>query len=202
MGFRAVIGQVAFVECTVPCGAGRVSTHADTRTVSGIVVRTEPLTLDLACDEVEDAGAVRVTVCGGGERWEVEGRASVLAEGRVAIEPLVAPHGRDRRRWPRRNVRLGLTLHVWNRAAGELHPHPARSVDISCGGLCVVTPAPMARGSEPMVIVPLPGGTQVMARAEVLDGAEDGNGWRYRLAFRDLRPIDVDRLAAFVASSE
>jgi PilZ domain-containing protein len=169
--------------------------------VSGVVTNADPLTIGVPPGSVEDGAALRLTLWGAGDRWEVEGTAAVRGS-RLTVASIASCRRRDRRRWPRRAARLGVTVHVWDRAVAELHPHPARSVDVSCGGLCIVTGAPMATGSEPTVIVPLPGGTQVMAKAEVLEGSEERGGWRYRLAFLDLRPVDVDRLAAFVASTD
>lgn len=200
--FRPVVGQVALIECDEPTPAGaRGTTHAVARTVSGVVTKADPLTIDVPRGSVENGAALRLTLWGAGDRWELEGTAAVRGS-RLTVASLAACRRRDRRRWPRRPVRMGVTVHVWDRSGAELRPHPARSVDVSCGGLCVVSPAPMAPGSEPTVIVPLPGGTQVMGKAEVLERSEEGSGWRYRLAFRDLRPVDVDRLAAFVASTD
>jgi len=50
----------------------------------------------------------------------------------------------------------------------------------------------------PTLVVSIPGGDAMMLSAEVLDTREDGGGWVCRLAFRDVRPRDRQRLVAFV----
>ena len=100
----------------------------------------------------------------------------------------------QRRRWPRRRMDMPVT--VCPVAEGlRLEGVPGRTIDISVGGLCVETLRPVEGEGDPMVILSLPDGTSMVLGAATV-GVEDlGDGWRYRLAFRDVEAHDVGKLA-------
>ena len=66
------------------------------------------------------------------------------------------------------------------------------------GGVRLETPHRLEVGGVPTLVLSIPGGDAMMLSAEVLEAREDGGGWVCRLAFRDLRPRDRQRLGAFV----
>lgn len=72
---------------------------------------------------------------------------------------------------------------------------PGRTIDVSVGGLYVETLRRLEGEGDPMVILNLPDGTTVVTGTATIAAEDHGDGWRYRLAFRDLDPEDADRLA-------
>jgi len=113
-------------------------------------------------------------------------------EGQVTDSSPCDGVGTERRSCPRRLVRLGVTVY------GSDTPDPAHCLDIGAGGVRLETPHRLEVGCVPTLVVSIPGGDAMMLSAEVLDTREDGGGWVCRLAFRDLRPRDRQRLGAFV----
>jgi hypothetical protein len=103
-----------------------------------------------------------------------------------------AHHSSERRAGERRAVRIGVTVF-----AGD-ESNAAHSLDLGVGGLRLLTAHRLGAGARPTLVVPLPGGPPVMTAAEVLETSEDGEGWVCRLAFCGLRPLDLQRLHAFV----
>lgn len=186
-----VPGQVALVEAADGRGGA----------VTGIVARAQPLTLDVREGSIGDGVDVRITICGGGSRWLIRGTVAVVSPGRLAVDPVIARQRGERRSSPRRQVRLGLSVHE-SQAGSDAGPVAAHSVDVCPGGLRIETPHRLELGAHPMVIVSLPGGSTVMSRVEVLDRAPAPAGWSYRLAFRGLRVVDAGRLAAFAESED
>jgi hypothetical protein len=100
--------------------------------------------------------------------------------------------GAERRSFPRRLVRLGVTVY------GGDTPDPAHCLDIGAGGVRLETPHRLEVGGVPTLVLSIPGSDAMMLSAEVLETWEDGGGWVCRLAFRDVRPRDRQRLGAFV----
>lgn len=101
----------------------------------------------------------------------------------------------QRRRWPRKRLDLAVTLCPVE-SGSHMEGVPGRTIDVSVGGLCVETLRPFESGEDLMVILRLPDRTTLVAGASTV-GAEDvGDGWRYRMAFRDLDDDDSARLAA------
>ena len=104
----------------------------------------------------------------------------------------------QRRKWPRRPMDLQVTLCPV--ADGRrVEGIPGRTVDVSIGGVCVETLRPVHAEHEPMVILSLPDGTSIVAGATTVEVEDLGDGWRYRLAFRDLDAHDAGRLAGLTA---
>jgi hypothetical protein len=110
----------------------------------------------------------------------------------VELDPAEPPI--ERRASPRRPVRMSVTVYVGDESES------AHSLDLSVGGVRLETPHRLTAGTRPTLVLPLADDGPVMAVAEVLETTENGEGWVCRLAFRSLRPLDVHRLTAFVAS--
>jgi len=79
---------------------------------------------------------------------------------------------------------------------------PAHTVNVGVGGVCLETPHRLVVGAPTTLIVLLPGGEPLMVDAEVCDTREDGGGWVAHVAFRDLRPRDLDRLASAMRAAD
>jgi hypothetical protein len=106
-----------------------------------------------------------------------------------------SPVETERRAGPRRAVRLGVTVY------GSDNPDPAHCLDVGAGGVRLETPHRLEVGVVPTLVLPIPGGDALMLSAEVLEATEDGRGWVCRLAFRDLRERDRQRLCSFVSGT-
>jgi hypothetical protein len=105
----------------------------------------------------------------------------------------------QRRKWPRRRMDMAVTLCPV--ADGmRVEGVPGRTIDVSIGGLCVETLRPVEGEGDPMVILSLPDGTSIVSSAATVAVEDLGDGWRYRLAFRDLDPHDAGRLAALTTA--
>ena len=105
----------------------------------------------------------------------------------------------QRRRWPRRRLELRVTL-CPVKGTSRLEGVPGRTVDVSVGGLCAETVRPVEGDGDPMVILDLPDGARIVAAAVTVAADDLGDGWRYRLAFRDLDSDDAGRLAALTGA--
>jgi len=193
--FEPVPGQVALIES--PGGAHQP--------VTGIVVRARPLTIDAAGASgvgSSDGAVVEVVLCGGGARWRVGGTAAVGPDGLLTVDPVTRVELVERRAGPRRLAWIGLTILPLENERADPAPWPAHTVDIGAGGIRLETSHRLAPGERATVIVPLPGGSPVMCAGRVVATDAVRDGWCHRLAFSELRSVDADRLAAFVASPE
>lgn len=105
----------------------------------------------------------------------------------------------QRRKWPRRRMDMPVTLCPV--ADGmRVEGVPGRTIDVSIGGVCVETLRPVEGEGDPMVILSLPDGTSIVSSAATVAVEDLGDGWRYRLAFRDLDTHDAGRLAALTTA--
>ena len=113
-----------------------------------------------------------------------------------AVTDAVAGGQVERRRSIRRALRLGTTVYTGDR------PDPAHTVNVGVGGVCLESPHRLVVGAPTTLIVLLPGGEPLMVEAEVRDTREDGGGWVAHVAFRDLRPRDLDRLDSALRAAD
>ena len=105
----------------------------------------------------------------------------------------------QRRKWPRRQMDLPVTLCPVSDAA-SVHGVAGRTVDISVGGACIETLRAVEGEGDPMVILRLPDGTTIVCATSTVAAEELDDGWRYRVAFRDLDSGDASRLEALIAA--
>lgn len=182
-GLSDLIGATALVE------AGE---EEATGLVSAVEGSTVTVTLD---DDTFPAGAPTavVSVFAPDALYRLTGPA--VRTGRELVTGEDATLERiQRRRWPRRHIDLPVT--VCPVADGvRLEGVPGRTVDVSIGGCCVETLRPVEGEGDPMLILSLPDGTTVVSGASSITSEDLGDGWRYRLAFRDLDAHDAGRLA-------
>ncbi len=183
-GLTGLVGLSALVEAD-----GRETTGG----VSAVEGSEVTLTLDDDSLAPGDLPVVVVSVFAPDALYRLEGRATVTGRELVtradsAVERI------QRRKWPRRPLDLPVTLCPV--ADGlRIEGVPGRTVDVGIGGCCVETLRPLEGEGDPMVILSLPDGTTIVSGTSTVDSEDLGDGWRYRLAFRDLDAHDAGRLA-------
>lgn len=185
-GLAQLTGQTALVE------TGGTEATGSVTSVEGSVTIT--------CDQDHwpsgELGDVTVSVFAPDALYRIAGWAKVDGL-EVTMRADAAVERIQRRKWPRRRMDLAVTLCPV--ADGRrLEGVPGRTVDVGVGGMCVETLRPVEGEGDPMVILSLPDGTTIVSLTSTV-GIEDlGDGWRYRLAFLDLDPHDVVRVADLV----
>ncbi len=186
-GLTGLVGLTALVE---------VGGNEMTGVVSAVDDSQVTVTLDDGGPEPGELPAVVVSVFASDALYRLEGRATVagrelVTAGDSSIERI------QRRRWPRRRLDLPVTLCPV--ADGlRIEGVPGRTVDVGIGGCCVETLRPVEGEGDPMVILSLPDGTTVVSGTSTVASEDLGDGWRYRLAFRDLEAHDAGRIAALM----
>ena len=183
-GSSSLVGVTALVEVGEEEATGLVSAADD----SVIAV-----TLDADASIPQGSLVVQLSIFAPDALYRLTGRAEL--SGRDLVTGGDAPIERiQRRRWPRRRLDLPVTLCPL--AGGvRLEGIPGRTVDLSIGGCCVETLRPVEGEGDPMVILGLPDGTTIVSGTSSISTEDLGDGWRYRLAFRDLETHDAGRLA-------
>lgn len=183
-GSSSLVGVTALVEVGEEEATGLVSAADD----SVIAV-----TLDADASIPQGSLVVQLSIFAPDALYRLTGRAEL--SGRDLVTGGDAPMERiQRRRWPRRRLDLPVTLCPL--AGGvRLEGIPGRTVDLSIGGCCVETLRPVEGEGDPMVILGLPDGTTIVSGTSSISTEDLGDGWRYRLAFRDLETHDAGRLA-------
>lgn len=183
-GSSSLVGVTALVEAGEEEATGLVSA-ADDSVVA--------VTLDADASIPQGPLVVQLSIFAPDALYRLTGRAEL--SGRDLVTAGDAPMERiQRRRWPRRRLDLPVTLCP---VAGgvRLEAIPGRTVDLSIGGCCVETLRPVEGEGDPMVILGLPDGTTIVSGTSSISTEDLGDGWRYRLAFRDLESHDAGRLA-------
>jgi hypothetical protein len=184
VGLETLLGQTALVE------AGSVEATGTVTAVEGGFVT---VTCDHECWPAGEARHVLLSVFAPDALYRLSGKATadgqeVVGEENMAFERI------QRRRWPRRRMDLAVTLCPISEGA-RIGGIPGRTVDVSIGGVCVETLRPVEGNGDPMVILSLPDGTSLVVSTSTVAVEDLGDGWRYRLAFRDLDANDTARLA-------
>lgn len=184
-GLTGLVGLTALVEVGGSEMTGQVSAVEGTRVT---------VTLDDGGLSPGEQPAVVVSVFAQDALYRLEGRAQLTGRELVtsddnAIERI------QRRRWPRRRMDLPVTLCPV--ADGlRIEGVPGRTVNVGVGGCCVETLRPLEGEGDPMVILSLPDGTTIVSGTSTVASEDLGDGWRYRLAFRDLEAHEAGRIAA------
>ena len=181
-------GQTALVEGDKLEATGTVSGVKD----AGLIV-----TCDQECWPAGETRNVTVSIFAPDALYRLTGPA--VADGtEVSCDPGVSLDRIQRRKWPRRRLDLAVTLCPVEDGT-HLEGVPGRTVDVSVGGVCVETLRPVGGEGDPMVILRLPGGATIVSGASTVAVEELDDGWRYRLAFRDLEAADAARLESLTA---
>lgn len=167
---------------------------------TGVVSELQEGTVTVICDgdpwEGTEMASVQVSVFAPDALYRLTGAARVSGS-EVTVGPGCAYERIQRRQWPRRRLDLPATvcpLEAGHRLAGV----PARTVDVGLGGVSVETLRPLDGEDNPMLILNLPDGTTIVTLTTTVAAEDLGDGWRYRLAFKDLDSHDRYRLAGVV----
>jgi PilZ domain len=184
----SVVGSTALVE-------------VDQVEATGTVVEADGAYVAIVCDQAAWTGGSRqvaVSIFAGDALYRLSGLAT--ADGtRVSCDPGIDVQRIQRRRWPRKRLDLRVTL-CPVKGTARLEGVPGRTVDVSVGGLCVETIRVVEGDGDPMVILDLPDGAQIVSAAATVAAEDLGDGWRYRLAFRELDSDDAERLAGLTGA--
>ncbi|HMC40376.1 MAG TPA: PilZ domain-containing protein [Acidimicrobiales bacterium] len=167
---------------------------------TGAVTAVDGGCLTFTCDEESwsgtDVGVVQASIFAPDAMYHVSGEAMIKGLD-VIMCPETTIQRIQRRKWPRRRLDLPVTVcpvEDGRRVEGV----PGRTVDVGVGGVCIETLRPVEGEGDPMVILSLPDGTSIVSLTSTV-GVEDlGDGWRYRLAFRNLDAHDSGRIAELV----
>jgi hypothetical protein len=168
----------------------------------GTVTSVTDGALIVSCDQPVWSGPeprpVTISVFANAALYRLTGKAQadgndVIGDAALAVERI------QRRRWPRKRMDLPVILCPVEEGS-RLEGVPGRTVDISLGGVCVETIRAVEGEGDPMIILNIPGGGAIVSGATTVAVDQLEDGWRYRLAFRDLDPEDIDRLAALLAA--
>jgi PilZ domain-containing protein len=185
--FPARLGQVVLVE-----------DGADA--VTGLVVGTDDgeVVLDLTSSADNLLGDVHVSIFAPEALYRAQAAATRDGSGRLVLAKVRDVEMIQRRRWPRREMAIPVSLMALD------DPAPAgvqgETVDVGIGGTCVHTRDPLPAGADPMVTLTLPDGEPLMLPARVVFCRHVVDGWDYRLAFCDLDDADAAQLAELVSA--
>jgi hypothetical protein len=168
---------------------------------TGLVTSVEDQLITIACDQeccpTGETRQVSVRVFAEDALYLISGQATANGTNLVC-DPDVAIERIQRRRWPRKRMELLVRLCSVENGA-HVGGVPGRTIDVSVGGVRVVALRELEGEGDPMVILNLPDGSTIVAATSTVAAEDLGDGWRYRLAFRDLDGDDADRLAALTA---
>lgn len=197
VSFRPVTGQVVMLE---PLEDDLVE-----RCLAGVVTAGESaqVTIDLgaATARLTPGSEVVVSVFGADAMYKLHAAVQPAAAGVVVLDPVYDVERVQRRRAPRRPLRLGVTLVSTAESDPDVLRVAGRSLDVGVGGLRVQTVRALPKGANPIAIMSVPHGAPLMLPTRVVSAHEAEDGCEYRLAFTNLRPADADRLAVLVGSA-
>jgi hypothetical protein len=163
--------------------------------VTGRVSEVGPASFTLTIDQSLPPGAVdpvAVSVFAPDAMFRLVGPA-VVSGADLIVGEAVSVERIQRRKWPRRTLDLAVTLCPVSEGL-RMEGVPGRTVDVGLGGCCVETLRRLEGEGDPMVILSLPDGTSIVTGTATVSVEDLGDGWRYRLAFRDLDDHDAGRL--------
>lgn len=168
---------------------------------TGTVTSVDQAGLTVTCDhkswEGTEIGVVQVSVFAQEALYRINGPA-LIRELDVISAPEAGVERIQRRKWPRRRLDLAVTVCPvvdGRRVEGV----PGRTVDVGVGGLCIETLREVPGAGDPMIILSLPDGTSIVSLTSTVGVENLGDGWRYRLAFRELDAHDAGRLSEVVS---
>ena len=197
VGYRPVAGQIVMVE--------PVDEQLAERCLTGVVMPSsdDRVTIDLGASGAKllEGSEVVVSVFSSEAMYRLHGAVHPTGRSMVALDPLHEIERVQRRRSPRRALRLSVTLVSTAESDPDVSRVAGRSLDVGVGGLRVETVRPLPDGADPIVIVSVPEGAPLMLPTRVVTADVGEDGCEYRLAFTRLRPTDADRLALLMGSS-
>jgi len=190
-GFNPRVGEVLLLE----------RDDADAEPLTALVadvVGDEILAELTGPDRVVDPGTMLVSVFAPEALYRVTVTAGYDDDGRLRLAGLRHLETIQRRRWPRREMVMPVSLIPADDAApiGVL----GETVDIGVGGTHVTTERPLPGGTDPLVALTLPDGEVLVLAARVVHATTEPGHCDYRLAFQDLDDRDTAHLAELVTA--
>jgi len=191
--FRTRLGQVVLIE--------RLDV-ADVEPMTGVVLESRTtgiVALDLMAEPTEtlDGASVLVSVFAPEAMYRARATLRVGEGHRAELDAVEPEEAVQRRRWPRRQVTLPVSVIAVDDAA------PAgvtgETLDISVGGVRILTHAPLPAGSDPLVAITLPAGDVLMMLGRVVHSSQSQDTFTYGVVFPDIEGDDAARLSELVA---
>jgi hypothetical protein len=153
--------------------------------------------------DIADGTEVMVSVFSPEALYRIRAGVRWVDPSRLAIDPVHDIEQIQRRRWPRHELHLDVTLIVLaDDVTGSPDPGAkgvaGRTLDIGMGGLRVGTSIPFSAGTTVSVTLMLPDGVPLVARATVVASVARNGSFEHRLAFDQLDDLDTTNLAALL----
>ena len=193
--FQPTPGQAALVESEPPSGAGLEGAAP----VTGIVDRRTDGVLrvsGVASADLVDGSAVLISIFAPDALWRVRGTARWESPGTLVIFPVHDEERIQRRRWPRHEVHLDVTLACLD--GDEATGVTGRTIDLGMGGLRVETRRRLPPGADVTVFLALPDASSLVERAAVVSSHVTAGRYLYGLAFDRLAEVDAGRLRSLL----
>jgi PilZ domain len=197
LSFHPTVGQVALIEPDDPASAGNGSSGAAT----GVVASGRDGALNLigvAWPHSTDSSRVVVSIFAPDALYRLRATAHWGDSGQLAIEPIHDVERIQRRRWPRHPLRLGVRVAPDDADGGDVQEVDGWTLDVSMGGLRVRTNGHLLSGADQTVVLTLPDGMPLSARATIVAEHIGDSGDEYRLAFDALDESGAGQLTALV----
>ncbi|MDP9073783.1 MAG: PilZ domain-containing protein [Actinomycetota bacterium] len=192
--FPPPAGQTVLIE---PQDIGH---HAALGPVSGVVEASDDDGLAIAGvtpSQLPEGTEVVANIFAPEALYRIRAGAHWLTPERLTLDPIHDMERIQRRRWSRHEVHLDVTLSP--QGGGEAAPGvKGRTLDIGMGGVRVETGSLLPAGADVRVILMLPDGAPLVARASVVGVEDRGDIFEYRLAFDGLDELDTTNLAALL----
>ena len=187
--FRAGLGQVVLVEWR----------DAEMPAVTGLVLTAGQGALQIDLTAVVppalDGSEVAVSVFASDAMYRADATLWLREDGVAELRNVVADEPVQRRRWPRCQVTLPMSLVPVDGAmtvCGE-------TVDISMGGSRVVTHEPLSSAHDPLLAITMPEGDVVLIPSRVIRSEHESDLFSYGLVFPEVDGDEAARIAGFVA---
>jgi hypothetical protein len=192
-------GQTALIEPEEIGPLGRRNAEALTGTVGD--GDNEHLTIvGVSPTDIADGTEVMVSVFSPDALYRIRAGVHWVGPSRLAIDPVHDIEQIQRRRWPRHELHLDVTLVALADDSPD-HPTPGvagRTLDIGMGGLRVETSVPFSAGTTVRLTLMLPDGAPLVALATVVASDARNGSFEQRLAFDQLDDLDTNNLAALL----
>jgi hypothetical protein len=196
LAFPPPAGQVALIEPQEL----RWPADAKLGPVSGVVEAGDGDTLTIvgvSPPDLPEGTEVTVSIFAPEALYRIRAGAHWLSSDRLTLDPIHDVERVQRRRWSRHELHLDVRLAPLDRA-GHTPGIEGRTLDIGLGGVRIETGTRLPFGPDLSVILMLPDGAPLVARASVV-ATDDRDGWfEYRLAFDALDEVDTANLAALL----
>jgi hypothetical protein len=195
--FRATPGQVALIE---PQNGGD-SRQIHLSPLTGVVDNSDQEVLTLigvSPSDLADGTDVVVSIFAPEALYRIRATAAWDRSGKLVVDPIQDVERIQRRRWPRHNIDLDVTLVPLDGPDDRRSAVNGRTIDMGMGGLRVRTDRRLPPGADMTVILEFPDGAEMVARTTVVAANVVDGSFQYRLAFNGLEDDDAAHLSVLV----